>query len=842
MQALQSTDAHGYIMHTRRVVLTLTYCLLGLLHPYGSEAIAARRDQSAVTTEALIDLSHAVIVTRPGTIPAAERTAARVLQEELAKRGGGTAPVQQDWPRAGEAPVVVVLASGLTAGQRSPWPMAVPADTTDGTWRKAEGYRVLTQRAHSQQIVWILGVDARGTLFGVGAVLRALRWDPERSAGTATGIPATLAVATAPAYALRGHQLGYRSTANSYDGWDAAQYEQYIRELALFGANAVENIPFQDTRVSPHFTLPRDEMNRAISAVCAAYDLDYWLWIPADFDLTLADMREASLTRIEQMAAGLPRLDAIFVPGGDPGANPAPLVLPYMRDIAARVRRHHPRATVWVSLQQFRQPDRDWLFAQLDGPPLDWFGGLVGGPSSPPLETLRARLPARYPLRDYPDITHVVRAQFPLSWDPAFNFTLGREPVNPRPDFYAQLHARVAPSTIGSITYSDGIHDDVNKVVWTQRAWAPDRPAADILRDYTRLFFGSVVAERAAEGLASLERNWVGPLRLNDGVDATLALWQALDQQSPALAGNWRWQMALLRAHYDAYTKQRQAREVAAELAANQAMLTARRVGAAAAIAAARDALQRAVDAPCCRALRERIDTLTAALFTSIRLQTSVERYGASGAERGAVLDFVDHPLNNRWWLDDEYTRIASIPEESARIARLELLASWDAPGAGSFYDDIGNIANSPHVVPRRDATALRSANDDANEDDDDARQPTPHFVWEDQGRSHKRLSWQTSLRWPPALVYERLDPRASYLVRLNGTGDIRLRIDGTPAEASAYSQTLGEFKDYPVPAAALADGRLELTFDPIDERDKNWRQHSRLSEAWLLKTPAPSR
>ena len=92
-------------------------------------------------------------------------------------------------------------------------------------------------------------------------------------------------MATAPRYAIRGHQLGYRQHSNTYDGWDVRHYEQYIRELAMFGANSVENIPFQDTRVSPLFTLPRDQMNVAISEICARYDLDYWIWTPIDFDL-----------------------------------------------------------------------------------------------------------------------------------------------------------------------------------------------------------------------------------------------------------------------------------------------------------------------------------------------------------------------------------------------------------------------------------------------------------------------------------------------------------------------------------------------------------------------------
>ena len=202
-------------------------------------------------------------------------------------------------------------------------------------------------------VVWVLGADGRGALFGVGEVLRELRWSPGASAAQPRGLPATLDVTSTPAYAIRGHQLGYRQHSNTYDAWDEARYDRYIRDLALFGANSIENIPLQDTRVSPHFPASRDEMNVAISRVCDRYDLDYWIWTPADYDLADAAKRAQTLDTLEAMFAKMPRLDAIFVPGGDPGSNPATLVLPYLEDLATRVQRHHPRAKVWLSLQWF---------------------------------------------------------------------------------------------------------------------------------------------------------------------------------------------------------------------------------------------------------------------------------------------------------------------------------------------------------------------------------------------------------------------------------------------------------------------------------------------------------
>ena len=64
----------------------------------------------------------------------------------------------------------------------------------------------------------------------------------------------------------------------------------------------------------------------------------------------------------------------------------------------------------------------------------EWFGGIVADTSALPIDETRSRLPKRYPVRWYPDITHTVECQFPVSWwDPAYAVTLGREPTNPAP-------------------------------------------------------------------------------------------------------------------------------------------------------------------------------------------------------------------------------------------------------------------------------------------------------------------------------------------------------------------------------------------------------------------------
>lgn len=747
------------------------------------------------------DLTQAVLVVQSGQVAEPERSAATVLVEEVQKRTGIRLPVTQSRP-AGKPAIVLTTSSN---------PHAKPD--------KAEGYRLLSEDHPSAPVVWIIGADPRGVLFGAGALLRTLTL----ASGRIT-LEDPLNVTSSPAYPIRGHQLGYRSTANSWDAWTIAQFDQYIRELALFGVNSIENIPFQDPRGNPLMKVDRREMNRAMSQICRKYGLDYWVWTPADFDLTDTARRTALLNRFDELFSDSVELTGIFVPGGDPGHNPPELLWPFLSEVATKLAVRHPKARIWLSLQGFDARKEDAVYQYLNSAKPAWLGGLVAGPSSPPIARTRQRLHPRYKLRLYPDLTHNKICQYQVpNWDQAYALTLGREAINPRAEEYALIHNRYAAHTDGFISYSDGVHDDVNKIIWSALAWDPSRPVRSILIEYTRLFFRGAIAEEAADAILALERNWRGPLTTNGSVEATLLAWQRLEAKAPDLAGTWRWQMCLLRAVYDVHVRHRLLYEMRLEAEAN-AVLLATTSSANEAIDAAMSVLNRAVSQPASPELRARIVELCERLFQSIGLQTSVAKYHASGAERGAVLDFIDTPLNNRWWLEDEFQKVRAMATESDKRKRLVEIATWENPGPGSYYDDIGNESRSPR------------ADGDAEQEADAFRGPEPTFWWWDSGRSRARLSWQSTL-WPKRVVYEGLDPAGTYVVRTSGYGKSLLKANGVSVTPTLDGKQMGEFKEFPVPAEQVKDRRLVLTWDiPSDEDHLNWRQRSRLAEVWLLK------
>ena len=249
------------------------------------------------------------------------------------------------------------------------------------------------------------------------------------------------------------------------------------------------------------------------------------------------------------------------------------------------------------------------------------------------------------------------------------------------------------------------------------------------------------IAAEAADGILALEKNWHGPLADNGAVEGTLLAWRDLERKAPQLDGNWRWQMCLLRANYDAYVRRRLIRETSLESEANR---DHGRAGAPeAAMNAAMKVLNRAVDQPESPELRARIVDLCDRLYRSIGLQTSVPKYHAIGEERGAVLDFVDYPLNNRWWLEDEFQKIRAMATDEEKRA-----ASARTRGVGESRP--GQLLRQSSATSRSRRTW--SAPMSSPSSPSSISEPGMTFWWWDQGKSRARLSWQATL-WPIAVV-----------------------------------------------------------------------------------------
>jgi hypothetical protein len=785
-----------------------------------------------------MDLTKASVVFPPN-LSGPERKAVTMLIEEVEKRTQVHWSSSSAWP-SGEAPVIAVGPAALLQAFAGNYAEELKADTGASG---AEGYRIRIKKGRGTPAVFVIGNDARGVLFGVGHLLRVLHMKPREIM-----LADDFNVATKPRYPLRGHQLGYRPKTNSYDAWDLDVWEQYIRDLVVFGANAIELIPprSDDAADSPHFPRPPMEMMIGMSRLAAEYGIDVWIWYPAmDQDYSDPKTVEFALNEWGQVFQKLPRIDAVFVPGGDPGHTQPKYLMALLEKQTHVLHRSHPQAQMWVSPQSFNQEWLDEFANILQREQPAWLSGVVFGPQiRVSLPQLRELVPSRYPIRHYPDITHSRQCQFPVpDWDTAFAVSEGRECINPRPLGQAAIFRLLQPGTIGFLTYSEGCNDDVNKTIWSALGWNPEAKVIDILREYSRYYVGEGYAEGFAQGLLALERNWQGPLLANESVYTTLAQFQAMEKAaSPRDLKNWRFQQALYRAYYDGYLRRRLLHEGEAEERAMNRLREAQksRRGLLVAISEAEDILDRAARERVATDWRARVFELAEALFQSISMQLSVERFKAISIDRGANLDAIDYPLNDRIWLKERFAVLRN--DGADRWQGINEILEWANPGPGGFYDDLGNVARQPHLV-RGQAFEL-----------DPAFLASPHtgfgegrIVDEPDGKSLRALrkSWRdhaSSMNDTPLTVrYNDLDPAARYTVRVVYGGDsptrkIRLVAnDGLEIHPLIAKPSPIRPVEFEIPQAATRSGQLTLNWFREPGLGGNGRG-CQVSEIWLIK------
>src|SRR5260370_42608001 len=87
---------------------------------------------------------------------------------------------------------------------------------------------------------------------------------------------------------------------------------------------------------------------------------------------------------------------------------------------------------------------------------------------------------------------------------------------------------------------------------------------------------------------------------------------------------------------------------------------------------------------------RGRVHVLAEALFQSIRMQLSVERYKAISVGRGANLDTIDMPLNNRFWLKRQFDELRRLEKEEDRLRGIDAILHWTDPGPAGYYHALG--------------------------------------------------------------------------------------------------------------------------------------------------------
>jgi len=470
---------------------------------------------------------------------------------------------------------------------------------------------------------------------------------------------------------IRGHQLGYRPKNNTYDAWSPEQFYRYFRDMMFFNSNVVELMPggTDDGQRNELMSHSENEMMYVCSELADSLDMDVSVWYPNCEESTIEESAEMR----GKILAKMKRLNYVFPPGGDPGDYPAEEFL--QRAIAAEreIRKTHPNVEMWPSAQKPKRiPGWGDEFIRVMKTEPEEISGIITGPNRAfSLDDLRRFLPHKYPIRFYPDVTHNVRCEYPVhvledDWHYAFASTMGRESINPRPYEYAYMHTLAQRYIAGSVSYSEGCNDDLNKMIYGYLDFDPTTPVREILEDYARVFLIGADAEKAADGIAALEKNWYGDPAENPLIDATLAIWESLAAETPELMENWRFVSYLFRAKGDAVIRKRRIFE-------QKLCKSARKLMFAGKIDEAITVLE-TPEEPAYSALRAELFDLAAILYRTNGMQLDIKNFHASAPDRGAVLETIDRPITNRLFYRTQLEKIRALPENEQAAAARELI------------------------------------------------------------------------------------------------------------------------------------------------------------------------
>ncbi len=570
-----------------------------------------------------------------------------------------------------------------------------------------EGFCVYLSHNAGTQII-IAGADERGCLYGMARVLRKLTLKNGR-----VELPDDFScISVTPSFPLRGHQLAYRDKNNTLPAWDVEDFDRYIRDLALFGSNAIELLPprTDDNLFSQHFKRDPFEMMIKLAHIIHSYGMDVWLWYPnVGDDYSDPVKYQEELDEREKIFSAIPYLNGVLVPAGDPGElNPVDF-FKVTGDSMKILHKYHPDARVWVAPVCFEPEEDKWhqeFYGELDKQP-DWLYGVSLAPWIPEtLQELYDRIPQLYKgrIRNYPDITHSSSSMFEMpDWDYPLAATLGREGYNARPNAMKQIHNLYEPYTIGSITYSEGLNDDVNKMIWGDQDFCFGMDVRETLEDYVRLFIDPDIVKELSGLLLALEDNWKGEITNNANIDQVYERFIELEKKvCQSTRDNYRFKMALLRAVSDYQTKVRFIYDTEMERLAIDELGRAAEVGADCAVYKAKRILLNTFEEPIREDLRHKMQKLADELFETpnCHIQLTTARHGGQSWRRGAYLDSLDFPLNDYQWYTQHFKRILKLENEQEKLSYINWLLKRNDPGEGGFYACLGDLDSfRQHVI-----------------------------------------------------------------------------------------------------------------------------------------------
>ncbi len=394
----------------------------------------------------------------------------------------------------------------------------------------AEGFTISRSGAARRPIWRITGNDERGLLYGVGKFLRGCQFAGDAGNWRYAGEQGKWR----PKLAVRGMYFATHFH-NYYHEAPLGDVERYVEDLALWGCNAISVWFDMHHYTGIHDPAARKMIARLHAILKAANAVGIGAGLttlaneayhtspknlradpyPHHFKVEICPSKPEGLALIlkwrQEMLkafAGL-ELDYFLIWPYDQGGCKCPECKPwggngFVRNAAAvgaLVRRAFPKTKIVVSTWEFGEwegdPEWDRFYAALakQGKP-GWVDYIMAeGHGDFPPYILKHGAPGGYPLLNFPEIS--MSGMSP--W--------GGYGANLQTRRLQKVWQSCRKMLAGGFPYSEGIYEDLNKVVCLQLYWDPERPVADIVREYAAAEFSPAVTEEVAGAVNQLDRN-----------------------------------------------------------------------------------------------------------------------------------------------------------------------------------------------------------------------------------------------------------------------------------------------------------------------------------------------
>ena len=211
--------------------------------------------------------------------------------------------------------------------------------------------------------------------------------------------------------------------------------------------------------------------------------------------------------------------------------------------LARAYRRAFPKGKVILGTWYFdRWAVGEWagLAARFKAQKPDWVDYLMADNFEDyPRYPLTQGVPGGLPLLNFPDIS--MWGQDP--W--------GGYGANPHPGRLQARWNETRHLLSGGFPYSEGIYEDLNKVICAQLYWAPDRPALETVRQYAAFEFSPEVADDATAVVGIFEKNHPRD-QVGESAVAAFELAERIEAKlTPQARRAWRWRLFRIRASLD---------------------------------------------------------------------------------------------------------------------------------------------------------------------------------------------------------------------------------------------------------------------------------------------------